>query len=387
MNIAGENRPLRVLELRSTYRWGGGPDKTVLNSAKMHNPGRIWTLVVYLRSDWDTEFSIGKKARDMGLNYEELVEHGAIDLNVFKKIIELVKQNKIDIVHSRDYKTNLYALIIKKFFCKNVKIVTTAHGWVGKGFKLSLYYTLDKMLVASFDRNFILFKDQVRLFLRKPKPEKTIVIHNAIDPVNWSRVGIRKECLRRDYKISESSKIIGYVGRIMPEKDIVTMVRVAHELINKKNRDVYFVLVGESKDTAYDKLIKYEIDHLNLNGRIIFTGKRNDLKEVFIDFDVFLMTSIQEGFPNSLLEAMAMEVPSVVTSVDGIPEIVKNKVSGLLVNIKDASGIADDIDILLGNDKLRELIVRNARLLVENELSFERRLRKMEDEYERIIKR
>jgi glycosyltransferase involved in cell wall biosynthesis len=351
----------------------------------MHNPERIWTLVVYLRSDWDTEFSIGKKARDLGLNFEELVEHGAIDLSVFKEIIELIKKNRIDIVHSRDYKTNLYALIIKRFFCRNIKIVTTAHGWVGSGLKLDFYHFIDKILVASFDRNFILFKDMVKLFIRKPKQKNIVVIHNAIDPEFWSPHRCEKGSFRKELAISDRSKIIGFVGRIMPEKDIITMVEVANTLINKKQIDAYFVLVGECKNLNYDREISQKVSSFKLEKRFLRIGTRSELLPVYVDFDVFLMTSVQEGFPNSLLEAMAMKVPSVVTAIDGIPEIIKHKESGILCKEKDIKGFVDGIELVLNDKRLCSSIITNARSIVEKELSFTRRLCKMEEEYERLL--
>lgn len=385
MNIQGTVRPLKLMELRSTYRWGGGPDKTILNSALMHDKERISTLVVYLRSNWDSEFSIGDKARKMGLNYVEIIENKVIDFDAFRKIIDLIRKNDIDILHSRDYKTNLYALLIRKFFCKNIKIVTTAHGWVGKGLKLSLYYTLDKLIVASFDRNFILFKDQVNLFIRKPKPSRTVVIHNAIDPDAWSKARAEKGILRKEFSIPEPSKIIGYVGRIMPEKDILTMVDVADQLINRKKIDAFFILVGESKDYSYHQKILKKITSFNLQNRFLMIGTRTDLVNVYSDFDIFLMTSIQEGFPNSLLEAMAMEVPSVVSSIDGIPEIIENNQNGVLCNAKDVKAFSKSIQLLLNDNKLYSSIFENARTIIENRLSFQHRLRKMENAYESLF--
>jgi glycosyltransferase involved in cell wall biosynthesis len=171
----------------------------------------------------------------------------------------------------------------------------------------------------------------------------------------------------------------------MPEKDIVSMILVADELINRRKIDCYFVLVGESKDLSYDDKLKKLLIEKRLEQRVFFTGKRNNLQNIYVDFNLFLMTSLQEGFPNSLLEAMAMGVASVVTSIDGIPEIIKNKESGILVKPKDILGITDEIELLLNDTNLREAIAAKARNIVETDLSFERRLRKMEDQYEALM--
>jgi glycosyltransferase involved in cell wall biosynthesis len=373
------------MELRSTYRWGGGPDKTILNSALMHDKQRLTTLVVYLRSHWDTEFSIGEKARKMGLNYEEIIEYKIFDLKAFKSIILLIRKHNIDILHSRDYKTNLYALLIRKLFCRNIKIVTTAHGWVGNGLKLSFYYSIDKIVASFFDRNFILFQDMVKNFIRRPNPKTTVVIHNAIDPVQWSPDKYTPGKLRQELNISADSKIIGYVGRIMPEKDILTMIKVAQAIIGDHHINAFFVLVGESKDESYDKLLQNQIQKSALSDRFLCIGKRSELQQYYRDFDIFLMTSLQEGFPNSLLEAMAMKIPSVVPAIDGIPELIISKENGVLCQPGDVVGFVDAVLALINSPQLCKSISDTARNLIKNELSFDKRLKKMEYEYERVI--
>ncbi len=160
----------------------------------------------------------------MGLNIVEIIEHGAFDRKAFLEVVRIVREQKIDIIHSRDYKTNLYALLIRYFFQKSVKIVTLAHGWVGSGFKLQFYYTIDKVLASFFDRNLLLYKSQRDLFIRKPNRDKTTIVFNGIDPLDWSRRNISTDTLRQELNIPSEQKIIGFVGRIMPEKDIISML-------------------------------------------------------------------------------------------------------------------------------------------------------------------
>lgn len=378
-------KPIRVMDLRSTYRWGGGPDKTILNSAKMHDENIVDTLVVYLRSEWDDEFILGKRAQEMGLNCVEIAEKSVVDIAAFKRVVSLIKEKNIQVVHSRDYKTNLMALIIKKFFAKDIKIITMAHGWVGNGFKLKAYYFLDRIMASFFDRNLILFKGQRKLFVRKPNKKTTIVVHNGIDYKDWNPEEFPKGKLRKEYGISKDTKIIGYTGRIMPEKDIITMVNVASELITNRKYDLIFVLVGESKTGTYGDMVKAAVKKNGLDDHFIFTGVRHDLKEILGDFDIFLMTSLQEGFPNSLLEVMAMKVPAVSAAVDGIPEILRNGEDALLCSTKDVECFADSVETLLNDNTKRDALVQSSRKLVETKLSFEYRLKKMEQIFQDLV--
>ena len=128
---------------------------------------------MYLRSDGDNEFVLPERGRAMGLKVTEIVEKRIFDFTALRKVIALINKHHIDIIHSRDYKSNIFALLIRKFIKRSVRIITTAHGWVGKGYKLSLYYSMDKVLASFFDRNLILFQDQIKQFIRKPNPKTT----------------------------------------------------------------------------------------------------------------------------------------------------------------------------------------------------------------------
>jgi glycosyltransferase involved in cell wall biosynthesis len=374
-------RPIRVMELRSTYRWGGGPDKTILTSAALHDSAKIETLIVYLRSHWDHEFVLAERGRNMGLNVIELVEKHVIDFSTLKKIIEITRKYQIDIIHSRDYKANLFALLIRTFFNRSIRIITTAHGWVGKQFKLAFYYSMDKILASFFDRNLVLFKNQVKLFIRKPNQKTTLVVHNGIDYKAWDPRSITRGSFRSEMSVSASTTLVGFVGRIMPEKDILSLVSVANEIINARKREALFVCVGESKSPHYERAVRTRIRTCKLEGKFRLLGARFDLKQVYRDLDIFIMTSIQEGFPNSLLEAMAMKVPSIVSGVDGIPEILEDRVHGIILGPGDVNGFADAVEELVDNKDLAEALVVNSRRKVESELSFEYRLKKMEKIY------
>lgn len=382
MNHSGK---IRLMEFRSTYKWGGGPDKTVLNSARLHDKKRFEVTVVYLRSKSDKEFVLGDKARAMGIDVIEVVEEGPLDLSVFKRVMQIIKERKIDILHSRDYKTNLIALVCKLFNGNGLKIVTTAHGWVSQGFKISIYYFFDKIISSMFDRTFILYRDQLNEFIVRPSQGKIVVVHNAIDQNDWERGAIQRGAIKTELGIQNGSVLIGVIGRLMPEKDILTTISVADELINKKKLDCQFLVVGEGKDANYEREVRKAIHAANLDERVHLMGKRKDIKEIYGDLDIFLLTSVREGIPNSQLEAMAMEVPCVLSRVGGIPEIIEDRKSGILCQPKAIAEFASGVELLMRDADLRQTIAQNARYLIEHELTFERRLRKMEEEYEKLV--
>src|SRR4051812_38684424 len=121
-------RPIRVLELRSVAGTGGGPDKTILASARRDNTDVALT-VCYLCNAGDQMFKIGDQARAMGLDYLEIRERRAIDPQAWRALRRVVQDKSIDIVHGHEYKTDLLAYLLAR--AEGVIPFATAHGWTG----------------------------------------------------------------------------------------------------------------------------------------------------------------------------------------------------------------------------------------------------------------
>jgi hypothetical protein len=98
----------RVMDLRGTYKGGGGPDKTVLNSAAQHDPQRVQILVAYLRDPRDQEFQITKMAQDLGINYIEVPDNRIIDWACLRALKRIIRAHELTVVHAHDDKTLLY---------------------------------------------------------------------------------------------------------------------------------------------------------------------------------------------------------------------------------------------------------------------------------------
>jgi len=376
---------VRLLELRNTYKWGGGPDKTILLSAEKHDSRRVSVVVVYIRDVRDHEFQITEMARGRGLTYYEIPESGKFDLRVLRALREIIICHDINMIHGHDYKSDLFAYVIRHLMWKRpLALVSTAHAWVMMGRKGALYRQLDLFLMKRFDHLFAVSKATKKEMLAAGIPESKItVIYNGIDTEAWARVHV-KNTLRDDLGIPVSSPVIGYVGRIMPEKDLETWIRAA-AIVAERYSEARFVLVGEGRDgTTLDEL-KSLAQSLGIETQLIFPGFRRDLPRVYSSFDIFVMSSLREGLPNSILEAMALGVPVVTTDVAGAKELVVNEVTGFVVAQKDYRTLASSILKILDHDSLRLRMGQSGRSRVETEFSFLQRLRSIEDQYCRIL--
>ena len=148
--------------------------------------------------------------------------------------------------------------------------------------------------------------------------------------------------------------------------------------------ETVFALVGEGKTNEIEILKKQCIKD-GTNKSVIFTGFRADLKNIYSGIDLFLMTSTAEGLPNTVLEAMSMEIPIVSTSVDGVPEIVVDGQTGFLCEIANVEGLAEKTMELMKNSELRKRFSSAARERIEEKFSFDKRLEIIEKYYLNLI--
>lgn len=380
----------RVMDLRGTYKGGGGPDKTVLNSAARHDPSQVHVLVTYLRQPDDHEFQISEMARKLGIkDYIEVFDRSLLDMRCLKQLKQIIVENALQVVHAHDDKTLLYAWILR-FMLPSIKIMYTCHSHsdysradfpgVQKFLAYKARQRIQIFLMHRFLKPILTISDDTkkRLVANGLVEKDVAVLHNGIDIDVWQRANARP-CLKEELGVAPDEYLVGTVARITYDKDLPTFYKVAAEVV-KRNPKVIFVIVG---DGYGDELLKAkeEVAGLGLEGVVRFTGHRTDLRDVYASFDLFLMTSLTEGMPNTLLEAMALGVPSVSTAVGGVPELIVDGVSGFLASTGDALGLAEIVVRLLDNSQLRASCALACRERIAAEFSFERRVRKMEAYY------
>lgn len=374
--------PVRILELRSTYKWGGGPDKTILLSAARHDPARFDVRIVYLRGANDAEFEIGRRAASMGLEIDEIPERSKIDLAALRRIRAILREHRSDILHSHDYKTNLYAWLLRRAR-PGLSVMTTTHGWTRGGGKSRLYNWIDLRVLRRMT-NIVAVSGATRRILLDAgvRPERIELIHNAIDERVWDPARHEPE-YRRERGLSDDALLVGNVGRLSAEKDVFTWLEVAAR-VAARIPGARFVLVGEG---ALEAPLRARAAELGLTDAVHFAGFRRDLPAIYRSLDLHLMTSLTEGLPNTLLEAMAMGVPTVSTDVGGIAEIVRDGYNGLLLPARDVDGLTGGVLGLLEDPARRDALRRAGRETIEREFSFAARMRKIEDYYSRLAGR
>ncbi len=379
----------RVLDFRGTYKGGGGPDKTVLNSAAQHDPLKVNIKVVYLRQPNDQQFSIPEMARQLGVACTTLVDRGLLDLRCLKQLLWIVRTHHVQVIHSHDDKTLLYAVLL--FLLRpRLRLMHTCHSH--SVMVRADFGSLRQYLAYRLRRRVLIF-----LMQRHHKPIITVshdtrsrlvdaglarrdiaVLHNGIDLQQWQRAKGEPK-LREELGLKAEECLVGTVARITPEKDLATFYQVA-ATVARRAPAVRFVVVGDGYGDELQRA-RQDVEQLGLTGLIHFTGHRSDLHHVYASLDIFLMTSRTEGMPNTLLEAMAMAIPSVATRVGGIPELLTPDSGGFLAAAGDVDGLSAAILSLLADPQQRQASGQACRRRVEQQFAFSRRVALMEAYY------
>jgi glycosyltransferase involved in cell wall biosynthesis len=370
---------IRVLELRSVWGTGGGPDKTILASAHRAN-GAISQTVCYLCDANDPIFTIGEQALKLGIDYVEIRERHSLDPAIWPALRRIVRARQIDIVHAHEYKTDLLAYLLGK--AEPIIPFATAHGWTGHSRRERfVYYPADKRLLARFPR-VAAVSEEIRRELAEVggRERRTDVVLNGIDPVRFRRDRSKREFARKAYRLGADHVVIGAVGRLEPQKRFDLLID-AFQMLAKEDSRLRLLIAGEG---SLRRNLEQQVTQLELSRACRLVGQA-EVIQFHHTLDLFVQSSDYEGTSNAVLEAMALETPIVATNVGGTAELVTDNVHGLLVRPGAARCLGDTLKRALADPAAAGARAAAARLRVENDFSFEQRMRKMEAIYEELV--
>ena len=171
-------------------------------------------------------------------------------------------------------------------------------------------------------------------------------------------------CLKRELKINKNQFVFIFIGRIVTDKGINELVAAFNNL--SYNEDIKLILVGWP-ERELDPLFEETETILNQNNRIIQVGYQSDVRPYLAIADVLVFPSYREGFPNVVMQAGAMKLPSIVTDINGCNEIIKEGENGLIIPVKNVQAIIDSMSYFLKNPtKLEEMRSKSREIIVKN---------------------
>jgi glycosyltransferase involved in cell wall biosynthesis len=284
-------------------------------------------------------------AEDAGIRFVEL-DHVRRpidpwhDLAGFVELVRLLRRERPDILHASSSKAGVLGRLAA--WAAGVPIrIFTVHGWAFGAYSgpASRLYRWADRLARPVTTVTICVSEQERaagIRAGTCSAERTVVIRNAVSLAGRPRAGHENP-----------RPLLVAVGRLKAPKDFVTLVR-ALALLPPDSFEA--LIVGEGPDRA---TLERELRQLGLEAHVRLAGERHDVPDLLAAADIFVLPSVSEGLPVSVLEAMAAELPVVASRVGGLPELVKDGETGLLVEPRAADELAAALGRLVADRGLR----------------------------------
>lgn len=240
-------------------------------------------------------------------------------LNNFGEIIDQVKP---DIVHSHLLDSNFYSSLACKRRC--IPHISTEHGDVL--LKQTAVSRIQYGIISFCSRYIICVSDSVKEKASRviPLRGKLQTVYNGIHFIETSTSTFREE-----YGIPQNGILIGNVGNLYPVKGQKYLIRAFSELLRSCTADLYLVLVG--RGIEQENLRGFAQDLRMPEGKVLFTGFRDDIQNIMNSMDMYVQPSLSEGHPLAVLEAMSLGIPVIASAVGGVPEIIGQNRFGTLV--------------------------------------------------------
>ena len=338
--------------------------------------------------------------REQGLRCVDLpIERStnlAAHVRSYRRLSAWLARERFDVVHVH---TPIAALIGRLAAARRrvpVRIYT-AHGFYFHddmgGMKRRAHVALERFGARFHDYLFTQSEeDRLTAISEKiARPDRVRTIGNGVDvrrfdPARFSPAD--RAALRASLGIPAGARVLAIIGRLVREKGYFELFRASAQLAARV-RDFRLLVIGAALESDYDNStaqLHALIDELGIRKRIVFTGQRTDVPDLLHAADVFTLPSWREGMPRSVIEAMAMGLPCVVTNIRGCREEVVEGESGFIVPVRDAEKLAHRCGHLLGDPEAAATMGRAARERAVNLFSEDLVFARQIEIYEQLLK-
>lgn len=320
-----------ILHLIDTTGPGGAEDVFIKLASRLRN-NELNSIAVVRGEGY-----VASSLRKHGIEPVIIDSKGSFNLRFILKMISIIRQYRVNIIQSHLLGSNVYASIVG--LLSGVPVVATYHGMVDvspneRFKKVKLWFMKHGI------SHFVTVSESLKKAISKQNllvPSRTSVIYNGVDPEIYCTEKTLR--LKKHFNISISTPLFGALGNVRPSKRYDLLLKAAC-ILKKQGVEVAFCIAGDPKatlKTQLDKMIvEYDLDN------IYFIGFVENTPEYLSNLDAFVLTSDNEGFSISTIEAMATGLPVIATRCGGPEEIINQPSQGHLVEVS-ASAIATAI--------------------------------------------
>ena len=348
----------------------GGTESQLLRLCRAIDKNRFLPVVISLRCGGHLKEDFEK----YGIRVIEVGKKYKIDFLFFLRLIHILHKEKPDILQTFMFTSNTWGRIAG-LLCR-VPVIIACERSTDK-WKKNHHFFIDILLGLFTDVivcNCFTVKKHYERKIR-PVAGKLIVIPNGVEIEDIEKPP--------EFVAQKKEKIVLTAGRLSPEKGIQYFIKGARIVLsNVKN--VKFIIVGDGPLRENLERLVYEC---RIKDNVIFTGYQKDMKDFITMSDVVVLSSLWEGLPNILLEAMALKKPVIATDVGGVREIVKNGENGFIVSPGCPDEIADKIINILSDDEASLKMGENAYRFVKENFDIKKMVSSYEFLYEKLLSR
>ncbi len=299
------------------------------------------------------------------------------------RLRQLIRSERVDIVHTFFETANLWGGLVAKTG-RNSPVLVSSRRDMGilRSAKHALAY---RLMRPAFD-SVLAVSERVRNHCIEQEglaPEQVFVLYNGVE---LDRIAANQctQAMRASLGLLSASHVITTVANVKRVKGLDVLVQAAARVRDQLPNAV-FLVVGDFHEKLYTAELLQSIRQLGVYDNVRFVGGRDDIFPVLRASDLFFLPSRSEGFSNALIEAMACELPSVVTDVGGNHEALEDGRSGFVIPPDDAGAAADRILRLLRDPDLSRTMGAAARRTVESRFSAEMMGHRLSEFYERLL--
>ncbi len=323
------------------------------------------------------------RLKEMNINTHIIHTEKPFDIRVWKKVITLIKSQKINLIHCHG--TRAMSNVFKAGKLLNIPVIYTIHGWSFHNDQHPIIKRIrilgEKYLTSRSAVNIAVSQSNMlsgKYFL--PHFVAT-VINNGIDQQKFDPAKKFKN-IRAELKIEEDALLIIFIARFTAHKQPLSLIKSFAEAVNKKPA-LQLLMVGEGDEKKEALEI---VKKLHIENSVHFLPFRQDVPDLLAAADIFVLPSLWEGLPIGLLEAMSMGKCVIATNVDGTSEIIKNGKNGVLIETDNLlKNLADAILYAAENKELRQELAANAVKTVTENFNAVTMTKKIENVYENIL--
>lgn len=334
----------------------GGSEKLALEIVSHLDSDRFQPSVCAL----DLNGEMAGDLERMKIDYQVLYRKG-FELGIFARLYRLFKKERIDLVHTHHFAQLFYAALPARL--SGARIIHTEHeffSYMNNAFSRAMI----RPLSAWCERMTAVGPEIADYFIQTigvPK-ERVVTVPNGVD---LDTCEIDQASVRRDLGLAPSAIVVGTVGRLEPEKDHPTLFEAFRQLLPAVPEVRLLVVGGGSREDALRAYAK----QIGIAEKMSFLGVRRDVPRLLAAMDLFVLSSVREGLPISLIEAMAARRPVVASNVGSIKDLVQNGQNGFLVAAGDVGAFAKTMKALVDNPALRRAMGEAGRKRAEESFS------------------